>query len=206
MNQEIDPEKADENKQQEDPKSYNKRLLDSLFSDGITESPHDFVKDYVLKMLEISEEPVPGRENTPVKPVSGLLSRDALGVIIGRYLGELGWNHDLDVPSDNPEINHRFDVMAQKDWFTIVVEIRSSIDIVDFEQISAHIQYARNTYPRVRFFLGTDYANVRYLLSGDDISDVLVEFAMRYQLGVIFANHEQCWLVPAEFLLINTDF
>jgi len=96
--------------------------------------------------------------------------------------------------------------MAQKDWYTIVVEIRPHIGVADFEQISAHIEFARNSYSRVRFFIGTDFANIRHLLSGDDITDVIVEYAVRNQLGVIFANHEQCWLVPAEFLLINIDF
>jgi len=206
MNREIDPEKVDENEQPEDSKSYNKRLLDSLFSDETTESPHDFVKDYILKLLKLSEESTSERQSTPVKPANEFLSHDALRGIIGRCFEELGWIYGLDVPSDDPQSSHKFDIVAQKEWYTIVVEIRPQIDIADLEQISTHIEYARNSYSRIRFFIGTDFVNIRYLLSGDDITDVIVEYAMHHQLGIIFANHEQCWLVPAEFLLINIDF
>jgi hypothetical protein len=206
MSWEIDPEKANDSQQPEKPKNYNKRLVESLFSDGMSETPHNFVQDYILELLKISQESISAQESTHINSVIEPLPHDVLRGIIGHYFGELGWDYALEVRSDDPQNSHKFDVVAQKDWHTIIVEVKPNIDIADFEQILTHIEDARSTFSRIRLFLGTDFANIRYLLSGNDITDVLIEFAVRYQLGVIFANHEEFWIVPTEFLMINTDF
>lgn len=206
MSWEIDPEESRENKPTEDIKNYNKRLVDSLFSDSYSKSPRIFINDYILKLLEISREPMSPREFARSKSISKPLSRDILCGIIDRYLRELGWTCGLDIPSENPLSSHRFDVVAQKDWYTIIIEVRPEINIACFDEILSHIECARSNFSRVRFFLGTDFSNLRHLLIGDDITDILTEFAMRYQLGIIFANQDEFWLVPAEFLLINTGF
>lgn len=206
MSREIGSGKADENRPPEDPENYERRLVDSLFSDGMSESPHIFVNDYILKLLEISRESISSPESAGMQSVGRPLSRDTLCGIIGRYFEGLGWTCGLDVPSDDSPGGHRFDVVAQKDWYTIIVEVKSEIDVGDFKDILSHIECAGSNFSRLRFFLGMDFSNIRHLLSGDDITDALTEFAVHYQLGIILADHDECWLVPAEFLLINTGF
>ena len=201
MSFEIDPEKTDENHPL-DEKEYNQRLLDSLFAEGMSQDPWSFVNDYILKLLKMSGEPATG-DNYVARPV---LSHAALRTVIGKYFGALGWDYFLEVPADDKQGSHKFDVLAEKDFHTIVVEVKPAININNFDQVLVHIVQAKGMFSRVRVFLGTDISNARNLLCGDDITGVLMEYAMRHQLGVIFADQDQFWIVPAEFLLINTDY
>jgi hypothetical protein len=184
-------------------KEYNQRLLDSLFSEGMSQDPWSFVNDYILRMLKISEESVSARDKTVARP---LLGRDVLRSVIGKYFGALGWDYFLEVPADDKQDSHKFDVLAEKDFRTIVVEVKPAINTNNIDQVLVHLVQAKGMFSRVRVFLGTDISNARNLLCGDDITEVLMEYAMRHQLGVIFADQEQFWIVPAEFLLINTDY
>ncbi len=193
---------ADENKPLNE-KAYNQRLLDSLFSEGMSQDSWSFVNDYILRMLKISEEQAAATGNTEAKP---LLARDVLRSLIGKYLGDLGWDYFLEVPAGDQQNGHKFDVLAEKDFHTIVVEVKPSINTNNVDQVLVYLVQAKRMFSRVRVFLGTDISNVRNLLCGGDITDILMEYAMRYQLGVIFADNDQFWIVPAEFLLINTDY
>lgn len=207
MSLEFDPEEAAGNSPPINSKEYNQRLLDSLFSEGLSEDPWSFVKDYVLRMLKISEEAISSRQSVPSRAVAHpVLTQATLRGIIGHYLDSLGWCCALEVPADDVQDSHKFDVLAEKDFNTVIVEVKPDIDVQYLSQLSEYISKAKRNFRRVRVFLGTDVANIHYLFSGDDITDVLMEYATRYQLGVIFVNEEQFWLVPAEFLLINTDF
>jgi len=196
------PVDADEN-QPHDEKEYNQRLLDSLFSEGMSQDPWSFVNDYILRMLKIAEEPITTRDKGAARP---LLGRDVLSSVIGKYFGALGWDYFLEVPADDKQGSHKFDVLAEKDFHNIVVEVKPAININNFDQVLVHIVQAKGMFSRVRVFLGTDISNARNLLCGGDITDILMEYAMRHQIGVIFADQDQFWIVPAEFLLINSDY
>ncbi len=184
-------------------KEYNQRLLDSLFSEGMSQDPWSFINDYILRMLKISEDRSDTGSDMTARP---LLAGDALRSLIGKYLGALGWDYFLKVPADDKQGSHKFDVLAEKDFHTIVVEVEPVININNFDQVVVHIIQAKGLFSRVRVFLGTNISNARNLLCGGDITDVLMEYATRHQLGVIFVDNDKFWIIPAEFLLITADY
>lgn len=193
-----------DNKQLEDWKNNNQILLDAMFSGEVTEAPQNLIKDYLVRLVQISNEVPSIWKGVPKKMVfEPGLAHSLLCGTISLYFGALGWDYALEIPSGDTQSSYRFDVMAQKGENTIIVEVKPDLTIQDFGQILGYILHVKRRFNKVRFFVGTNIENISYLLGGGEITDALVDFAKNHKLGIIFACQNQVWIVPAEFLSIQ---
>jgi len=129
-----------------------------------------------------------------------LYAHSTLTNVIGNYFDLIGWKYGFEVPQGDLDSSYRFDIMAQKEKNTIVVEVKSKITTRDLGQVLGYVFDVRKKYPTSRFFIGTDILNLSLFGNDGEIKDIIIDSAKNLNVGVIFATKDLAWLVPAEFL------
>jgi len=129
-----------------------------------------------------------------------LYAHSTLMNVIGNYFYLIGWKYGFEVPQGDLDSSYRFDIMAQKEKNTIVVEVKPEITTRDLGQVLGYVYDVRKKYPTSRFFIGTDILNLPLLGNDGEIKEIIIDSAKNLNVGVIFATKDHAWLVPAEFL------
>ena len=67
------------------------------------------------------------------------------------------------MPQGDLDSSYRFDIMAQKEKNTIVIEVKPEITTRDLGQVLGYVYDVRKKYTTSRFFIGTDILNLPLL-------------------------------------------
>jgi hypothetical protein len=182
---------AEEEKEFRAWKEANNQILDEMFSGKLSQTPEKVVEQYLKSIIKVSED----------APDRYLYAHSTLCKSIGNYFGLLDWEYGFEIPLGDLDSSYRFDMMAQKGARNIIVEVKPEITTRDLGQVIGYMFDVNKKFKKGRMFLGTDILNLPVVINGGEITEILVDNA-RHGLGVILADKEQAWLIPAEFLLI----
>ena len=174
----------------------NKQILNKMFSGNLiteksVEQDRKFVKAYFTQLTKIWED----------LPDRNLLAHYTITKSIANYFYLLDWDYGFEIPIADLDSNYRFDLMAQKGAKVIVVEVKPKVTTRDLGQVLGYLFDVKKKAKKSRVFLGTDILNFYTIVDGGEITDIITDNA-KHGLGVIFADKEQAWIIPPEFLLI----
>lgn len=168
-------------------------ILDLVFSGRLLEAwTKKDIEEYMKGLMQIRI----------ALPKRYLYAHSTLQKSIGRYFHLLGWHYDFEVPSGDLYSSDRYDLMAQKDSKTVVVETKPEVTVRDLGQVLGYIFNVKRMFNESRVFLGTDILNLDILFRASEVRVIIFDNARKNGLGVILANKNQAWLIPAEFLTI----
>ena len=164
-----------------------------------------FAKRHEMSKLERKEIIGYFRDLTKIwegLPNRYLLAHSTLAGSVGRYFALLGWDVGFELPFADFDSSYRFDVVAQKTDRTIVVEVKPEVTTKAFGQVLGYVFDVEKKLKRARVLLATDISNLPVIINGGEITDMIVDNAKRHGLGVMLADKQDTWLIPAEFLTI----
>jgi hypothetical protein len=121
---------------------------------------------------------------------------------VGAYFEALGWDVGLELPFADFDSSYRFDVVAEKTTRTVVIEVKPEITTRALGQVLGYVFNVEKRLHRARVLLATDILNLDLVLNGGEIADIIGHNAERHGLGVMLAEREGAWLIPASFLTI----
>ena len=153
--------------------------------------PQKDAEQYFKALLRIYEES-PGRY---------LYAHSTLQKSVASYFELLDWTYAFEVPLGDLDFSHRFDLMARKGAKVIVAEVKPEITTRDLGQTLGYVFAVKRHYKKARVFLATDILNLDVVLGGGEITDIIADNARNHGLGIMFADKEIAYLVPAEFLI-----
>ena len=129
-----------------------------------------------------------------------LLGHPTIQSAIGRNFEILGWQVKYEVPFADFDSNYRFDIVAQKGENAIVVEVKPEVTKQDIGQIFAYVLDVKKKIPHGRVFLGIDILNLYNVFEQGEVRDMIMDISNRYGLGIILADTQNAWILPAEFI------
>ena len=172
----------------------NRQILNNMFSKrhAMSKAERREIIGYLSELKKIWEG-LPGRY---------LLAHSTLAVAVGRYFDLLGWDVGFELPFADFDSSYRFDVVAQKTGRTVVVGVKPEVSTKALGQVLGYVFDVEKKLKRARVLLATDIANFPAIMSGGEITGIIVDNAERHGLGVMFADKKDAWLIPAEFLSV----
>jgi hypothetical protein len=175
-------------------RSQNRRILNSVFSKSRETSKLEKreVAGYIGELKKIWEG-LPDRY---------LLAHSTLANAVGGYFELLGWDVGFELPFADFDSSYRFDVVAEKTARIIVVEVKPEITTKALGQVLGYVFNVEKRLNRARVLLATDILNLDVILNGGEVTDIIVDNAERHGLGIMLAEKESAWLIPAQFLTI----
>ncbi len=173
-------------------RKINRQMLNGTFSGKLSQTPKKEVEQYFKALVQIWKQQSPERQ---------LYAHSTVVNAIANYFDVLAWNYNFEVPLADLDFSHRFDLMARRGAKVVIVEVKPEISTRDLGQVLGYVFAVKRHFQRGRVFLGTDIRNLNVVLGGGEITDILVDNARSHGLGVILADKEQAWLIPAEFML-----
>jgi len=170
----------------------NQQIIDLMFSGKLRETWTEENMEKYMKNIENAWSAAPKKRY--------LYAHSTLVNSIGSYFHVLGWDVGAEIPSGDLYSRVRFDLMAQKDSRTIVVEVKPRITVRELGQVLGYLFDAKKRFKECRVFLGTDILDAPIVFRPGPIRDIIFDNAQKNELSVIFAVKDMTWMVPAEFI------
>jgi hypothetical protein len=175
-------------------RSANRQILNTMFSKRheMSKLERKEILGYLRDLKRIWEG----------SPDRYLLAHSTLAIAVGRYFDLLGWDVGFELPFADFDSSYRFDVVAQKTGRTVVIEVKPEVTTKALGQVLGYVFDVEKKLKRARVLLATDILNFPVVITGGEITDIIVDNAERHGLGVMLADKKDAWLIPAEFLTI----
>ncbi|MDE1811668.1 MAG: hypothetical protein KGH86_06385 [Thaumarchaeota archaeon] len=174
----------------------NKHLLNSIFmKEKMSKYSKQLIDRYFKSLLRIHKKAEFARDPLEIGMIQDIVSD---------YLKDMQWHVKNDVANSDFDPHYRFDLVARKEKRTIVVLILPEITRQAILEIQKDVFGVKKEMPSTRVLVATDIQELPYILEKDTLSDMIIDMAKKYKLGMLLVDknldYQETCLVPSEFL------
>lgn len=174
----------------------NKTLLNSIFmKEKMSNYPKQLIDQYIKSLF---------RAHKRIEFTRDLLEISMIQDIVADYLMDMQWHVKYDTSYSDFDSQYRFDLVARKEKRTVLILVQSEITRQSLLEIQKDIFGVKKEIPSTRILLAIDILELPLILQKGILSDLIVDMAKKYKLGVLFVDknldYQETWLVPSEFL------